>query len=242
MEEAAAPGETEKPAETEAPKPAEEPAKPADPAKPAETAKPAEEAAKPVEPAAPAEPAKPVALEYKYELPGVLAMTDAQKGELHGALDAYRADQANAQPLIDYHVARLTDFANRVQREQQDSFLNTRAEWAKSITGDEEMGGSGFETTKKAVARMRDFLVSAEPKDSPKYAEHLREFNQMLRITGAGDHPAMWRMLHTAARFFDQPQANEQPVDIRPPPNGRAPGSRRAAIYDHPTSPNNRNG
>lgn len=232
--------EDEKPAEAKA---GEKPAadakaeeKPAEKAAEAKT-----EEAKPAEVKAeekPAEPEKPAPVEYKFELPEAVNMTDEQRGEFTGMLDAFRADPANVQPLVDYHVARLTEAVEAVTRGQHEQFNETRRQWNDLIKGDEIMGGSGFETTKKAVARMRDMLVSSHQPGTPEYDRETQEFVQFCRITGAGDHPCMWRLLHNAARYFDE--AELPPVEARPAPGGKQPGSRRGLLYNHPTSPNNK--
>ncbi len=243
LEEAAAPDGKPKPADAEGEKPAEE-AKPAD-EKPAEE-KPAEkpadadaekaEADKPKEEAAAAPEVPPV--EYKFELPENVTLPDERKTELFGVLDAFRADPSNMQPLIDFHVAEVNRQSEHLAQQQHDVFNDTRKTWRDQIKSDEEMGGSGFQTTVKAVARARDALVSSHPEGSPEYIRQHQEANEFFRITGAGDHPVLWRMLHNATRFLDE--AKPLPTDVSPAPQGRQPGSKRGLLYNHPTSPNNK--
>lgn len=232
-----------KPAE----KPAAEPEKPAEKpaeAKPADV-KPAE--AKPDVPkpedAKPAEAAKPeplAAVEYKYELPATLKLDDALKGELHTALDAFRGNPAEgAQPLIDLHNRIVTDLvtqnADATLRNQHKSFNDTRTQWNKDWAADEQIGGAGYQTALRAVARMRDQFVSAELPGTPKYETDRKSFEEFLRVTGAGDHPAFGRFLHNVARAFDEPAL--PPTNGKPAPNnGAKPGSRRERMYDHPSS------
>lgn len=233
-----------------------EPAKPAE-AKPAEAAKPTEaaavekpaaelkppEVAKPEGEAKPAEVAKPeplVAVDYKYELPPTLKLDDALKGELHGALDAFRADPAQGvQPLIDLHNKVVSDLvtqhAETTLRDQHKSFNDTRTQWNKDWAADEQIGGAGYQTALRAVARMRDQFVSAELPGTPKYDADRKSFEEFLRVTGAGDHPAFGRFLHNVARAFDEPAL--PPTNGKPAPsNGMKPGSRRERMYDHPSS------
>lgn len=231
----AKPAEAEKPAaeaKPEAAKPAEKPAEP----KPAEAAKPEAEGK-------PAEAAKPEALpaiDYKYELPATLKLDDALKTELHGALDAFRADPAaGAQPLIDLHNKVVSDLvaqnATETLRNQHKSFNDTRTQWNKDWAADEQIGGAGYQTALRAVARMRDQFVSAELPGTPKYQADRASFEEFLRVTGAGDHPAFGRFLHNVARAFDEPAL--PPTNGKPTPsNGMKPGSRRERMYDHPSS------
>lgn len=162
---------------------------------------------------------------YEYALPETIRMDDATRGEFHTALDGFRTDPAKgAQALVDLHNKTMTDYAAHLLDEQHRAFNKTRADWNKEVLADEQLGGAGHQTAMGAVARMRDMFVAE--KDRPA-------FEQFLRITGAGDHPQFLKLLHNAARLFDEPGL--PPPDAKPPPNnGRAPG--RSRIYDHPTS------
>ncbi len=211
--------ETAKPAE--AAKPAVDPAKPVEPAKPvAEPAKPAE-AAKPADadasPPVVAEPAALESVEYAYELPETLKLDDGTRTEFHGALDAFRTDPAKgAQGLIDLHNRTMTDYASHVASEQQRVWNDTRKAWVTEVMADEQLGGAGFQTTMGAVARMRDLLVPEA---------HRSAFDTFLQTTGAGDHPEFLRLLHNAARLYDE--APMAPANARPTPNGGKPPSGR---------------
>jgi hypothetical protein len=224
--EEAKPAEGEKPKEE---KSADKPAEAADAAK-AEADKPKEEAAPVVEPLP--------KVDYKFELPENVTLPDERKTEMFGLLDGFRADPSNLQPLIDFHVAEVNRQAAHLEQQQHDVFNDTRKTWRDEIKADPEMGGSGFQTTTGAVARMRDLLVSQHPVGSPEYDRQAKEANEFFRITGAGDHPVMWRIMHNAARWLDE--AKPLATDIAPAPTGRQPGSKRALMYNHPTSPNNK--
>jgi len=197
------------------PKPAE--AKPAEPAavevKPADAPKP--EAEKPVEAAA-AEPVAPEPVAYEYALPETLSMDDGTKGKFHSALDAFRADPAKgAQGLIDLHNENLQQYADHVAREQYRVFGETRKGWQTSVMADEELGGAGYETSMGAIARMRDLLVPEGRREA---------FNTMLTVTGVGDHPEFLRLLHNAARIYDEapmPQPGARPPADAGKPQGR---------------------
>jgi hypothetical protein len=206
-------------------------AKPAEPAKPADpTAKPASEAgasAKAPDGGAAdvGDDAKPVAPEpiaYEYALPETIKMDDALKGEFHTALDAFRADPVKgAQGLIDMHNKAMQQFAEDSLRNQYEVFNNTRRGWQTDVMADPELGGAGYQTTMGAIARMRDMLVPEKNRES---------FNTFLKVTGAGDHPEFLRLLHNAARIFDE--APMPPPGARPPPNvGKAQGRGLRGMY-----------
>ena len=56
-----------------------------------------------------------------------------------------------------------------------------------------------------------------------------------MDMTGAGDNPAILKAFHGFARFFDEPAPLEG--HINPPKDiGGKPASRRARMYDHPSS------
>jgi hypothetical protein len=215
------PAETPKPEEKPSDKPSEKPAE-----KPAE-AKPADKSAE----VKPAEPVKPEPVAYEYTVPETIKMDDALKGTFHTALDTFRADPAKgAQGLIDLHNQAMTDYATHLAAEQQRVFSETRKEWRKQVMADEQLGGSGYQTTMKAVARMRDMAVPEKDRAS---------FNEFLRVTGAGDHPAFLRAMHNFARYFDEPGL-PPPNPTPPPGNGTRGGSRGRVLYDNQRSSTNR--
>jgi hypothetical protein len=65
---------------------------------------------------------------------------------------------------------------------------------------------------------MRDLLVPAE---------HREEFNNFLTYTGAGDHPAIFRLLVNAHRLFGESSAPPPAAKPAPAPRG-ANGARQA--------------
>jgi hypothetical protein len=183
---------------------------------------------------------KPEPVAYEYTLPDTLKMDDATKAEVHTAFDAFRADPVKgAQALIDLHAKTMTEYATNLASEslknQFKVFNETCRNWEKQVLADPELGGAGHETAMGAVARARDLTISSAKPGTPRYEAERKEFDDFLRTTGAGSHPAFMRMLHNAARYIDEPQASNQPLsEIKPPKgNGKAPGSR---MYDHPSS------
>jgi hypothetical protein len=207
---------------------APDPEAPKDPAKELTKADPAKVEAKPAEPALPTgTPPAPAPVEYKYTLPETMQMDDAMRGEVHSAFDNFRANPSEgAQALINLHEKQMMEYAKFMDSEQRRIWNETRQDWAKQVKNDAELGGSGYQTTMGAVARMRDLFVAA--KDRPA-------FEQMLLTTVVGDHPEFLRMLHQAARYYDEPAL--PPPNPRPPANnGQRPARRLRDIYDHTRS------
>lgn len=202
-------------------------------------AKPDEKPAEKVE-EKPAEAAKPEPVDYKYTLPEHIKMDDALKGEFHGALDEFRANPAEgAQKLIDLYNAQMTKYAEHTQREQHRVFGETRKSWAEATKADPIMGGAAYQTSMKAVARMRDQFVSRHAAGSEGYEADLKAFDTMLRVTGAGDHPAMMRFMHNVARAFDEPTVRNGDIGV-PPDLGKGGKGGQKLLYDHPRSSHNR--
>ena len=173
--------------------------------------------AKPEDKKPDAAPAVVEPMVYEYKLPETLKIDEPQKLALNAALDSFRADpKAGVQALIDLHAKTMTDFAAATLQRQYDVFNQTRRDWQKQVMSDPILGGSGYETAMAAVARMRDRYVPESKR---------ARFNEFLRVTGAGDHPAFLDLLHSVARDFDEPKP--PPANPKPPPdNGRAPGRR----------------
>lgn len=225
------------------------------PSKAGEAAKPEGDAAKlakaaevPKDGDKPAEPAKadaPASVEYKYELPPAIKLDDARKTELHGVLDKFRSDPTNVQPLVDFYNTSISEFTTaqtkQIEQHNRNVFNEMRAENRKAIMADPVIGGSGFQTTQGAVARMRDMLIPKEMLEPRKFDDgkpRLSVADEFLESTGAGDHPVLWHILHNAARYLDEPQANKMPPNPRPAPNnGKKPGrGKLRELYTHSSS------
>jgi hypothetical protein len=195
--------------------------------KPKEGEKPAE-GAKPVEAAAPVFEFKP------YVLPEGIKAEEPQIKEFNEILTKADLDpQARGQELVTLHGKYMQQYADQLAAEQHRVFAETRKGWVNEIKSDPTIGGSGFNTTMMGVARMRDLFV-------PK--EQMGAFNDFLKITGAGDHPAFIKLMNNVAKRFDEP--SPPPPSFKPPPDiGVKPGrGGRAALYDHPNSQQRRNG
>lgn len=173
-------------------------------------------------------------VEYKYTLPETLKMNEESRAEAHAAFDAFRADPANPQPLIDLHNRRMAEFAAETERNQHAVFAETRAGWRKEIMADPDIGGANHDAAKMDVAAMRDMFASSAKPGTEAYEQDLKQFDDFLRITGAGDHPVLWKMLHRISTTFKSPSARGG--NINPPADiGRS--SKRGSVYNHPTSP-----
>lgn len=196
-------------------------------------------------------------VEYKWDLPASITADTAYLGEFNAALNAAHLPaelgQEVGKTLLGIYDRATQDFARSYAEDlsarQHATFNDMRAGWNKDILADEVLGGAGHVTAMRAVARARDALVPAELtqptialadrngnplRDAQGNPVKISEFEQFLRVTGAGDHPIFMRILHNAARFVDEPQHADLPPNIRPTAtNGRAPGN---PLYDNPRS------
>lgn len=209
--------------------------------KPETEAKPEE--AKPEGEVKPAEPEivqpEPIAYEA-FKLPEGIEPVQEQIGKYTEILGKHRIPQEVGQELLDLHTAALSEYAatraEQTLADQHSAFATVRADWVKQAMGDSQIGGAAWDTAKGVIARSRDLFVSGSKSGTPEYAKDMAEFNDFLRITGAGDHPAFLKFLHNVGRRFDEPGL--PPSNIKPSPNNgvapRRPGLRN--IYNKDTT------
>lgn len=219
--------------DADAAKPEEGEAK-TEPDKPAEAAKDEPEVqaeAKVEEPPA----VEPVDYFKDVEIPEGLSLDDAQRDELAAALTELGTDrQKGMQTLLGMHVKAVSDAVQNVTKDQWKVFNDTKVGWRKQVQADPELGGAGYRTEMAKVAQVRDAFVSSAKPGTPAYEQHMQEFKDFLRVTGAGDHPAFIRLLHNAFPALRRP--DPPPPEPKPAPgNGKAPNG-KFSIYTHPSS------
>ena len=244
----AAPVVAEKPAE-KVPHPAErptalelagrkkdEPKAEAKPADKAAEAKPADkpEGDKPAEAKPEAEPAKAEAepdfatLEYNYKFPDNIKADKAAVDEWTSFARDFKIPPESAQKAVDMFNRAATDFATAYDKQQTERqfqvWNDMRSEWTKQRLADPILGGNNAPIVEKAAARMRDEYVSDAPVGSERFKREHAQFDEMLRVTGAGDHPALWRFLRNMAVKLDEPRA-PAPGGKPTPYNGRKSGA-----------------
>ncbi len=169
---------------------------------------------------APAPALEPVA--YEYSVPETLKMDDVQKTEFTKALDAFRADPTKgAQAILDMGTKAMENYAQGLAQEQMRVWNDTRKGWREQVLQDPMIGGSGHPAAMSAIARMRDYFVSDKDRQA---------FNEMLEVTGVGDHPQMLKFIYNVSRFFDEP-APPAPNPAPPPDNGRSPVRGMRSLY-----------
>ena len=199
---------------------------------------PAKDAKAPDAPKADDKPVAPVAadkIEWKFEVPEQIKIEQPQMERLTSALDRLTAPKdaadraAAAQDLLNQHRDAMQAFAEQTARDQIAAFNTTRADWRKQVLADERIGGAGHMTAMGAIARMRDLAVSDHKQGTPEYAADQQSFDNFLRVTGAGDHPAFLKFVHRFARILDEPSL--PPPNPQPPPDLGKPPNTRGKLY-----------
>lgn len=216
----------DKTAEPEAPKPAEPAATPEPP-------KPGEEAPKPAEPPTIDHDTLEPVVYPEWTAPEGVTLDKGAIEKFNALLGEHRLPAELGQQLLDRHVEAIKQYAEHTVAEQHRAFGEMRAEWRNQIMADPVIGGSRHQTAMGAVARLRDTFVSDHQPNTPEYNSDIAAFNEMLIVTGAGDHPVLNRMLHRIAQVVDEPRL--PPVNNGPAPNGGMPRKKgMAGIYKQP--------
>lgn len=184
-----------------------------------------------VEPPVAAAP-EPAAIEWDFKLPETLKADDATIGKFKDALNGLIKPKEGetpshaAQRLLGMHNDALVQYDKLVRENQVKAWNETRAGWRTQALADPEIGGAGHNTAMGAIARVRDALVSDAKVGSARYNNDVKELNDFLRTTGAGDHPVFLKILHRAARYVDEPSAPTVKATPAPDagkrPNGRS--------------------
>ncbi len=153
----------------------------------------------------PAEPEPPV--EYKFEWSEHVKPQAEKVAAFTEFARENKLTPEAAQKAVSYFNDAAAAFVADQQRRAVEVWNETRAEWRKQILADSEIGGAGFNAAKGAIARMRDKFASDAQPGTKAYDSDMAALTEMMRITGVGDHPVFWKMLHRVAAVFDEPKA-----------------------------------
>jgi hypothetical protein len=191
------------------------------------------------EAAATAEPSsQPQAIEWEFKLPDALQADEPTLGRFRENLSALLSPKEGetpshaAQRLIDMHGEAMAAYDKQLRDNQVKVWNDTRANWRTQAKADPVIGGAGYETAMGAIARTRDIGISSFKPGTKQYDADAKEFNDFLRITGAGDHPAFLKFVHRLAQFVDEPSAPTQ-KGSPPPDAGKRPGR---SLYAEPSA------
>jgi hypothetical protein len=180
-----------------------------EPVKPA-SAEPAKEAA-PVEPTKPAEEAPLPAFEA-FKLPEGVNLDKGELGKFQERLGKFeletKADHAKlqefGQTLIDNYVADM----RRVQEAQAAEWTRTRDEWRSNFLNDPDLGKTNQAATLTRAAQMIEQYGGTQAQVS--------ELRQIFAVTGAGDHPAVIRLLNNIGKVLAEPSVTATGKQLAP--------------------------
>lgn len=195
-------------------KPKEEP-KPGE--KPAEAAP---DAAKPGEQQAPAE------IVYNFEIPeDIRDRVQPQALEnAAGIMRQYGISHETAQALVNEHFQAMRNYDAGTMQRQHDTFDKMRAGWVEDMRTDPIFGGARYDRSQAEAAEMLRRFVPVEDR---------KLFEEGVRATGFGDHPAIFRFLCRVAQQFKEPAAIVADTNFKPPKDiGARPRGRAATLYD----------
>lgn len=212
---------TEAPAAPEATPAASVAPQEAAPAEPAKTtllteseklaeAKPAEKSAEPEKPAE----LPPVTYE-PFTLPEGVTMGGDRLDAFRAVLGEQRVDQAHAQKLVDMHVAEVMQAQAAWREQQSKAWIDANAGWIEQAKNDPEIGGNRFETSLTAAKTLLGQLM--------RTPEEKAELQQVLSMTGAGNHPIIIKAFARAATMMREgaPLATTQPTQKLSPAQRR---------------------
>jgi hypothetical protein len=117
--------------------------------------------------------------------------------------------QATGQKLVDLFVKEVQQLEAAQQRQWED----TNAEWVKAVKADPEIGGNRIDTALRNCASVIETFGGTK--------EQKAEIREALKITGAGNHPAMVRLFNRIGEALGEGQPKPAPTPT-PKPQTRA--------------------
>lgn len=208
---------------------APEPASPESPSLLGEAGKPpATPEAAPAVPEAPVTPEATPAPTYEFTWPeGVTPPAAEELAPLTSLLGEIKAPQEQAQKLVDLHLSEVNKVVERIAKQNENAWTDTRKEWVDKIKADPELGGNRFQTIVQQAGSVIELYGGTK--------DQISELRQVFNFTGAGDHPAVVRLLSNIGRALGE----GKPVPATTPaaaPAGRA--NRRYASTMNGAQPN----
>ncbi len=179
---------------------------------PAESAAPAEaaaeptsllgEAEKPAPEPAPADAPAPdatatastaPAIVYEFTWPeGVEPLPAEELAPFTGILGEAKVAPEVGQKLLDLYQAESAKLVERINKQSETVWNETRREWVDAIRNDPELGGNRFQAT---ITSCRQLINQYGGSDEQK-----AELYQAFNLTGMGDNPAMMRLVHNVSK------------------------------------------
>jgi len=177
-----------------------------------------EEAGKEVEPpkpevkteaeTAPAE-APPAVTWTDFTLPEGVKLEDAPLNTFKEILGGELPPQERGQRLIDMHLAEIQRRDQALMEHQVKVWNDTQIQWKDAVKADPELGGNRFNTTiQTCISAVNRFGGNAQQR---------AELLQALDFTGAGNNPAIIRLINNMASRLSEGSPVTQSAAPKPP-------------------------
>lgn len=115
------------------------------------------------------------------------------------------------QPMLDKLAPSVVPaIQEQVIKAQTDEFAKVRADWAKEVQSDPEIGGKNLPETQRLAAKALDHYTGP--------ADDKNEFRKLLNESGLGNHPVMVRFCRAVGADLSEDgtfvrNTNEQPAN-----------------------------
>lgn len=154
----------------------------------------------------------PAEVKYEFKAPEGVTLDEKQIADFTALAQESKLDPAVAQKLADFHFKLLQDQAQAFVTQNGEAWKKTTDGWKAEVASDPILGGNKVEV-QSTIARALDEYGSKEAREA-------------FDLTGAGEHPAVIRMIYKMAQALSE----GTPVDVGRPA-GRAPQSFGERLY-----------
>jgi hypothetical protein len=162
----------------------------------------------PVKETAPAE-APPAVTWTDFTLPEDVKLNDSTLGEFKEILGGELPPQERGQRLIDMHLKNIQERDQMAAEYQVKVWNDTQVQWKDAVKADPELGGNRFDTTiKTCISAVNRFGGNAQQRS---------ELLQALDFTGAGNNPAIIRLINNMASKLVEGVPVTQSAAPKPP-------------------------
>lgn len=177
-----------------------------------------EEAGKAVEPPKPEVPAvsetapaeaPPAVTWTDFSLPEGVKLEDASLNTFKEVLGGELLPQERGQRLIDMHLQEMQRHSQALSDHQVQVWNETQTQWKDAVKADPELGGNRFNTTiQTCISAVNRFGGNAQQR---------AELLQALDFTGAGNNPAIIRLITNMASKLSEGSPVTQSAAPKPP-------------------------
>lgn len=154
--------------------------------------------------------------DIKVTIPEGIAVDEKTLADFKGLIaDAKLTPQERAQKLIDLHVGALKAAADGSQK----VWVELQTKWQGDVKADKELGGQNYDAMRSTIAKAVTEVGG----------EQAAEIFEAFKLTGAGNHPAIVRLVFRMSKLVVEPDhvAGGAPADGK----GKDFASRVQAMY-----------